>query len=304
MTLDQLRIFVAVAAHQHVTRAARHLNMTQSAVSAAITALEARHGVTLFDRVGRAIVLNPAGRAFVGQAEAVLASVKAAETALADLSGLLHGELTIMSSQTIAGHWLPSRLAAFRRTFPGIHIELVIGNTAQVNEAVAAGRAEIGFIEWPSPMPGVIMREVARDEMIVVVAPGHPWARRREPVDSLARSAWVLREPGSGTRLAFEEMMAEDGLSTADIDVALTLPGNMAVVGAVAAGLGATLVSSSAVAPSLSAGLLVQAPVQPRPRPFFVLRHGERYRSRAADAFESSLALGADQSSALPPDMA
>lgn len=76
----------------------------------------------------------------------------------------------------------------------------------------------------------------------------------------------------------------------AEIEIALTLPGNMAVIGAVAAGLGATLVSSSAVAASLSAGLLVQAAVAPRPRPFFVLRHGERYRSRAADAFEASLA--------------
>lgn len=290
MTLEQLRIFVAVAALEHVTKAAQQLNMTQSAVSAAITALEARHGVTLFDRVGRSIVLNPAGKRFLGQAHSVLASARAAEAALADLSGLLHGELSIMASQTIAGHWLPARLAAFHRTFPGIRLDISIGNTSRVNEAVAQGEVEIGLIEWPSPRAGVVMREVAEDEMIVVVASGHPWAARKEPITCLTETAWVLREPGSGTRLAFEEMVRGQGLGMAEIDIALTLPGNMAVIGAVTAGLGATLVSSSAVAASLSAGLLVQAAVAPRPRPFFVLRHAERYRSRAADAFEASLA--------------
>lgn len=290
MTLEQLRIFMAVATLEHVTKAAQQLNMTQSAVSAAIAALESRHGVTLFDRVGRSIVLNPAGKRFVGQASAVLASARAAEAALADLSGLVHGELSIMASQTIAGHWLPARLAAFHRTFPGIRLEVSIGNTSRVNEAVAAGEVEIGLIEWPSPRAGVVMREVAEDEMIVVVAPGHPWASGGQPVHSLTETAWVLREPGSGTRLAFEEMVSGYGLSMGEIDIALTLPGNMAVISAVAAGLGATLVSSSAVAASLSAGLLVQAAVSPRPRPFFVLRHAERYRSRAADAFEASLA--------------
>ena len=84
-------------------------------------------------------------------------------------------------------------------------------------------------------------------------------------------------------------MIAQKGFDIGDLDIALTLPGNMAVIGAVAAGLGATLVSRSAVAPSLTAGLLLEAPVKPVPRPFFVLKHAARYRSRAAQAFESFL---------------
>lgn len=289
MTLEQLRIFLEVATLEHVTKAAQRLNMTQSAVSAAITALEVRHGIVLFDRVGRSIVLNPMGRQFLKQAQAVLASARAAEAALADLSGLQHGELTIMASQTIAGHWLPAPLVAFRQARPGIRLDVRIGNTTEVSDAVAEGQAELGLIEWPSHRRGLSMHPIAMDEMVVVVAPAHPWARHGHPVVQLSESAWVLREPGSGTRLAFEEMIAQKGFDIGDLDIALTLPGNMAVIGAVTAGLGATLVSRSAVAPSLTAGLLLEAPVKPVPRPFFVLKHAERYHSRAAQAFESFL---------------
>ncbi len=197
MTLEQLRIFVEVAARQHITKAAAHLNMTQSAVSAAITALETRHGVTLFDRVGRSIVLNRTGQLFLKEAQAVLTSAKAAEAALMDLSGLMHGELTIMASQTIGGYWLSPRLATFRRNYPGIELAIRIGNTAEVSDAVANGEVEVGLIEWPSDRRGVSARQIALDEMIVVVASNHPWAdgKSRAPTD-FSQTQWVLREQG------------------------------------------------------------------------------------------------------------
>ena len=147
MTLEQLRIFIAVAERQHVTRAADVLNLTQSAVSSAITTLEARHGVALFDRVGRGIVLNRAGEMFLAEARKVLAQAQAAEAALADLSGLERGRLSIHASQTIASYWLPPRLTRFHEAHPGIEIDVAIGNTAQVARAVAEGDAEIGLVE-------------------------------------------------------------------------------------------------------------------------------------------------------------
>src|ERR1700741_461652 len=91
MTLEQLRIFVAVAERQHVTRAAEALNLTQSSASAAVAALESRHGTRLFHRVGRGIELTEAGRLFLGEAKAVLARAEAAELALAELGGLKRG---------------------------------------------------------------------------------------------------------------------------------------------------------------------------------------------------------------------
>jgi DNA-binding transcriptional LysR family regulator len=287
MTLEQLRIFVEVAAREHITQAAAHLNMTQSAVSAAITALESRHGVTLFDRVGRSIVLNRTGRLFLKEAQAVLASARAAEAALMDLSGMMHGELSIMASQTIGGYWLSPRLAEYSRTYPGIEVDIRIGNTTEVVDAVANGTVEIGLIEWPNEKRGILARQVALDEMIVVVAPGHAWADgrpRRGP--DLLETQWVLREQGSGTRLAFESLIETAGLDLDALKVAMVLPENEALVGIVESGLGATLTSRSVVAAKLRNGLLVEVDFPPLPRPFFLLRHQERYRSKAADAFD------------------
>jgi len=287
MTLEQLRIFVEVARHQHVTRAAEHLNMTQSAVSAAITALETRHGVTLFDRVGRSIVLNQTGQLFLKEAQQVLASARAAEAALMDLSGLMHGELSIIASQTVAAHWLSPKLAAYRSLYPGIKLNVGIGNTAETADAVMNGKAEIGLIEWREDRRGVSARQVAIDEMIVIVGRDHPWAdgrpRRAEDFKDIS---WVLREAGSGTRHAFESMIEAKGMTLAALDVALTMPANEPIIGAVEAGLGATLMSRSIAAPFLKGGSIAEAAVTPLPRPFFLLRHEERYRSKAADAFD------------------
>ena len=100
MTLEQLRIFIAVAEKQHVTQAASELNLTQSATSAAIAALEARYGIKLFDRVGRGIVLTQTGRDFLNEARAVVARAKAAAEVLNDLAGLKRGSLMLAASQT------------------------------------------------------------------------------------------------------------------------------------------------------------------------------------------------------------
>lgn len=287
MTLEQLRIFVEVAALQHITRAAEQLHMTQSAVSAAISALEARHGVTLFDRVGRSIVLNPTGRLFLEEAHKVLAAARAAEAALMDLSGLMHGELSIMASQTVGAYWLPAHLVRYRQLYPGIHLTIGIANTAEVARAVRDGTAEIGLIEWADDQPGVLSRPLAQDDMVVVVAPGHPWARRQQPVTDLADSDWVLREPGSGTRHAFDNLIRDQGLDPTRLRVSLELPENEAVTGVVEQGLGATLISRAVVAAALADGRLVQVPFPPVPRPYFLLRHRERWYSKAAEAFEA-----------------
>src|SRR5579863_6888081 len=147
MTLEQLRVFVAVAERQHVTRAAEALNIAQSAVSAAVAALEGRHGAKLFHRVGRGIELTEAGALFLVEARAVLARADSAELVLSELSGLKRGALSVYASQTIASYWLPRYLVAFRRAYPGVAIRLSVGNTSQVAAAVRAGAADLGFVE-------------------------------------------------------------------------------------------------------------------------------------------------------------
>ncbi|MFJ7354528.1 LysR family transcriptional regulator [Phyllobacterium sp. NPDC097923] len=288
MTLDQLRIFIAVAEREHITHAAAALNMTQSAVSAAITALETRHGVTLFDRIGRSIVLNQTGRVFLKEAVVVVARAKAAETALTDLAGLMRGELSIMASQTIAGYWLPDMLAAYRKRYPGITLDIRIGNTRQVAAAVEAGEAELGLVEGRVEHALLSTRVVATDDMVIVVAAGQPWALHRTiDAKDLRDVAWVLREKGSGTRSAFEQLLGAVNMDVTMLDIAMVLPGNEAVIGAVEAGVGATLISRSVASSKLRARLLREVAYPTMPRPFYLLHHRERYRSKAADAFVS-----------------
>ena len=291
MTLDQLRVFVAVAERQHVTRAAAALNLAQSAASAAIAALEARHGAKLFHRVGRGITLTEAGGLFLAEARAVLARAEAAELVLSELGGLRRGSLAVQASQTIASYWLPRHLVAFRRAYPGIDIRLAIGNTAQAVAGVHGGAAELGFVEGSVDDPALTSVAVARDQLVVVVGDGHPWAglARLDPA-RLVESDWVLREPGSGTRSAFESALGGFGLAPGALRVALELPSNEAVRGAVEAGMGATAISASVAAPSLEAGLLHQVPLPLPERDFQVIRHAERYRSRAAEALLAVIA--------------
>lgn len=285
MTLEQLRIFVAVAERQHVTQAARALNLAQSAASHAIAALEARHETRLFDRIGRRVELTEAGRAFLEEARALLARAEAAELVLGEFSTLKRGTLSVQASQTIAGYWLPRHLVAFRRAHPQIQIRLTIGNTAQVAAAVESGTAELGFVEGAVESARLVSKPVARDQLVVVVGPEHPWAGRdRLRPAALAAGDWVLREPGSGTRSVFEEALARFGLEPSALRVVLELPSNEAVRAAVEAGLGSTALSASVAAPSLEAGLLRPVGLRLPPRDFHVLQHCDRYRSRAAAA--------------------
>jgi DNA-binding transcriptional LysR family regulator len=286
VTLDQLRVFIAVAERQHVTEAARALNLAQSAASNAIAALEARHGTKLFNRIGRNIELTEAGRAFLKEARAVLATAEAAELALLEFSNLRRGVLSVQASQTIASYWLPRHLVNFRRAYPQIEIRLNIGNTAQVVAAIESGSSELGFVEGACHSEQLARTTVARDQLVVVVAPEHELAtRKRLTATDLQDVDWVLREPGSGTRSAFEDALLQLGLEPHALRVSLELPSNEAVRAAVEAGLGATAISVSVAVASLEAGLLQQVDFPLPEREFHVLTHRDRHSSRAAQAF-------------------
>ena len=174
MTLEQLRIFVAVAERLHMTQAARALRVTQSAASAAVAALESRHGVLLFNRVGRGLELSQAGRVFLPEAKAVLARAEAASRALDELAGLERGSIAIAASQTVANYWLPERLTAFARAHPALTISLTVGNTRQVAEAVLDGLADVGFVEGVVENEALKAAVVGGDRLSLYGAPDHP----------------------------------------------------------------------------------------------------------------------------------
>jgi len=287
MTLDQLRIFVCVAEREHMTKAAEALGMTQSAVSGAIRALEDRHAIALFDRVGRKIQLTQNGRIFLEEAQAVLRSATNADQTLRDLRGLKRGAIRIHASQTTASYWLPERLARFKKLFPEIEIELSIENTTQVASAVVDGTAEIGFVESLVEDPALDIRLVHNDLLAVVVHSKHPWSklRRRLKGEEILSAQWVMREQGSGTRSVFEQSLRHMGLHPAQLQICMQLPSNEAVRAAVEAGAGAAAISHSVVSSGLRSGQLCVVPFQPIERPFLALTHRQRRASLALKCF-------------------
>jgi DNA-binding transcriptional LysR family regulator len=293
MTLEQLRIFVAVATREHVTQASRDLNLTQSATSAAVAALEARYQTKLFDRVGRGIVLTAAGKAFLIEARSILARVAAAEAVLDDLAGLARGTLSLAGSQTIANYWLPAIIHRFNAAHPAITLSLTIGNTEQVAALVRDGTADLGFVEGSVDDPVLALQAVADDELVLVGPAGHALCNGT-PVtaDAMRRARWVLREQGSGTRAVFESALDGLGLRLADLDIAFDLPSNEAVRLAVEAGAGVTVVSKLVVAGALRAGTLAAGDISFPSRPFYSLRHRAHHQTQAARAFLAMVGRG------------
>src|SRR5260370_37965816 len=292
MTSEQLRIFIGVAEKQHVTQAASELNLTQSATSAAIAALEARYGIKLFDRVGRGIVLTQPGRDFLNEARDVVARAKAAAQVLDDLAGLKRGSLNLAASQTVANYWLPPRIETFRRTYPGIDLRVSIANTEQVAQAVNRGDADLGFVEGEVDDPTLAVRKMEGDSLAIVVGASHPWiGKTRITPRLLTETCWILREPGSGTRSMFEAALKKFDIKLSDLDIRLALPSNEAVRTAVESGDCATAISDLVVAQSLAAGTLHRVKIDLPKRPFFTLRHKERYASQAEKALLASFRI-------------
>ena len=285
MTLEQLRVFVCVAECEHMTRAAQTLNLTQSATSAAIAALEERHGVKLFDRIGRRIALTGAGRAFLGEARAILARAATAEQRLADLAGLNTGELVLAASQTIGSYWLPPRIAQFRATYPGLTIKLRIGNTQKVAALASAGDVDLAFAEGEVSDPALAVSPIGGDELVIVAAPKARGLLDGLDAGRLTAAPWVAREKGSGTRSAFEAALTAFGVDVAKRHSVLELPSNEAIRVAVEAGAGLAIMSRLVVGASIKAGSLIASPLALPRRCFFLLRHKERYESQAARAF-------------------
>jgi len=291
MTLEQLRIFVAVADKQHVTQAARELNLTQSAAGAAIAALEGRYRIKLFDRVGRGIMLTHGGRTFLSEARAVLARAHSAEQALRDIAGLKGGKVVVGASQTVANCWLPSRLLTFQAVHPSIEVGVRIGNTERVAADVREGMVDLGFVEGDIDHGALSVRRIDDDALVVVVGPRHPFAKLRSlPGNWMTQTPSILRERGSGTRDMFERALKKRGLRLSDLTVQLELASNEAIRTAVEAGLCATALSNLIVEKSLRANTLIQIDGELAKRSFCLLRHKERHASQAETALLAIIA--------------
>ncbi|MBD9374664.1 LysR family transcriptional regulator [Rhizobium sp. ARZ01] len=284
MTLEQLRIFIAVAEREHLTQAALALHLTPSAVSSAVRTLEDRYSVALFHRTGRRIELTETGRAFLTEAKATVTRAKEAELFLAEVGDLRRGSLSLHASQTIASYWLPPVLMQLHSKHPGLELRVTAANTELVAAAVIDGAAEIGLVEGAIDSVLLSQQVVARDRLVIVARPDHPLAQRHDiERDDLLAARWVLREAGSGTRSVLTSALdAKPG----ELTVELALPSNEAVRAAVRTGPFLGALSELIVQPDIDAGRLVKLDFTLPEREFLLLRHRERHRSKASLAFE------------------
>ncbi|MGN8244439.1 LysR family transcriptional regulator [Cellulomonas soli] len=257
--LGALQVFVAVAHHGSLSAAARALGIAQPSASAALRRLERSTGVTLVLRAPSGTALTEQGRRLLPHAAAVLRASEAFEAAASAERTQHAGRIVVAASMTIAEHLAPGWIAA---RGPGqASVELLVANSRDVARAVIDGDAELGFVEGPDVDEALASRVVGTDELVVVVAPVHPWARRRRPISAaeLAAAPLALREIGSGTRSTLERALTAAGApAPRDTD---QLGSTVAVKSLVRAGRHAAVLSGHTVRDEIAHGQLVTVEV-------------------------------------------
>ncbi|MFI5528809.1 LysR family transcriptional regulator [Kitasatospora sp. NPDC051853] len=258
--LGALELLLAVARLGSVGRAAAELGVSQPAASARIKGMEQQIGVPLLDRSPRGSQPTEAGRLVVEWARNVVEAAEALDAGIDALRGRRDTRLTVVASLTVAEYLMPGWLLALHRISPDTSVTLRTANSADVAAHVLAGDADLGFVEGPTTPAGLHGAVVAADRLVVVVAPSHPWARRRSPLGGaeLAATPLVLREPGSGTREVLEQALAPYGGTTTP---RLELASSTALKAAAMTGAGPVCLSELAVTEELATGRLVAVPV-------------------------------------------
>ncbi len=252
ITLRQLEIFLALAEHEHTSRAARAVHLSQSAVSMALAELEKQLGEPLFDRTGQGLRLNSSGRRLRARAHDVLLRADEVETLFT--SEEVAGRLHVGASSTIGIYVLPEIVAAFTARHPQAAVRLEIGNTRQVRDRVLSHTLDLGFVEGPAWHSELETAPWRSDELVVFCSATHPLASegRLDPA-RVEEVRWVLREEGSGTRAVFEQALGED---VGRLRYALELGHSEAVRRAVEAGAGVGCLSRLVVQDGLRRGTL------------------------------------------------
>jgi DNA-binding transcriptional LysR family regulator len=255
LNLNQLRVFNAICDELSMTGAARRLHISQPAVSKQLAELEQALGAPLVDRLPRGLRLTSAGEVLAGHARRIFQTEQAAEAELGQLLGLRGGSLAIGASTTIGGYFVPPVLGEFHSHFPQVAIELRIGNTHAITEAVLAGQLDVGLTEGLWPGEGALEQVFAHDEMVAIVGARHPLVGQGSvTLTELQSLPWICREHGSGTREVIEAELAERGIRLSPV---MSLGSTEAIKHAVAQGIGFAFVSRVTVELELQIGRLV-----------------------------------------------
>ena len=257
--LEALSLFVSVSETGSVGAAARQLKVSQSAASQRLTTLEKDLGVVLLERRTSGSVLTPAGQVVLEWASPLVQAGKWFQRNVTTLAEGRSDSVKVAASLTVAEYLMPRWLTALRGRLPSVGVSLMPGNSETVTALVRSRAVELGFIEGSAAPTGVRSTHVVGDELVLVVAPTHRWARRSDPLgaNEVTAGELVLREPGSGTREVLDVALEAHGLHA---EPAMELGSTTTIKTAVGAGFGASVLSRLSVEWELAQGSLVAVP--------------------------------------------
>lgn len=290
----RLKVFRTVAAEMSFRKAAEALHLSQPAVSQQIRSLEEETGVRLFDRGsgdghGSQIALTEAGRVLLSYAESAAGTMAEAQRALAALNEDVSGELRLGASTTVAQYVLPRILGSFLRQYPHVHLSVMSGNTERIAEAVAEHEVALGIIEGPPMRRDVKTEPMVQDEMVLIAAPGHAWARAGSiAATELTKAPLLMRERGSGSRRVVERALKNAGIPLRSLRVTMELDSTEAIISGVEAELGVGFISRWAMGKPLRLGTIrtVQVKGLEILRDFSFIRQTGTELTGAAAAFQ------------------
>ncbi len=283
-TLQQLRLFAAVAEHKSVTRAAEYVHLTQPAVSIQIKRLEAKVGMPLIEHIGKELHLTVAGEEVFEAAKDVLDRLNDLETSLNDLRGEVTGPLNVHVVSS-GKYFMPQLLGSFVRRYPRVEPRLQITNRASLLVSLAKNQSDLYIMGQPPEGVSVVEYPFLENILVVVARPDHPLAgRKRIPLAEIAKERFVGRESGSGTRKAVEKLFRDEGL---DISAYIELDSAEGIKQGVIGGLGIGVLSKHSLRLELDAGELVVLDVAgfPLRRRWYVSHREGKRLSRAAQLF-------------------
>jgi DNA-binding transcriptional LysR family regulator len=273
ITVTQLTAFLAVVRGGSVTAAADELVVTQPSVSSAISALSRELDCELFERSGRGIRLTAAGEAFAPYAADLIGLLESGRRAAREAAAVASRRLRISAVTTAAESFVPQILRDFSQAHPDIELTLDVGNRAHVLESVLRHVADVAISGKPPADERLVAEPLSENRIALITAPDDP-AAQGDPrhARDLADRAWLLREPGSGTRALNEQFLVERGLAPRILE----LGSNGAIKQAARAGLGVSLLSRAAVEAELASGWLAEIRLRDAPmtRPWYVLHSG------------------------------
>ncbi len=284
MELRHLRTFVVAAEALHFTRAAEMLDVAQPTLSLQIRELERELGVLLFDRVGRTVRLTEAGAIFRRHAERALREVEAGQGALADLRGIRRGTVRVGVTHSFSARLIPRAVARFRTDHPEVGVVVTKTSGRAVEHALTAGAIDLGIAYAPPEDPDVQAETLFNEEVVVVVATGHPLAQLdRVDLADLGKHALALITREFSTRRLFDDRLREASITP---DVAVEMNDIDSLLEVVRLGIGASVLSRRAVADPAAQGLSLIPIVGPEmTRTAALLWHRESYHTAAALAF-------------------